>query len=105
MHFFKILNEIAFLNPNKLRKRQKERLQTSFMAVLNGLLSRQAKIIFSSRANFTFPYSKPSLLNIHRNQQHGIEYVYKSILMVKFHEISILLPKSHKKIRKNTITL
>ena len=28
--FFKILNEIAFLNPNNLKKRQREWLQTFF---------------------------------------------------------------------------
>ena len=44
--FFKILNEITFLNSNNFRKRQKERLQTLFKAILDGLLSRQAKTIF-----------------------------------------------------------
>ena len=38
MHFFEILNEIAFLNHN-LRKRQKEKLQTFFPVILNGPLS------------------------------------------------------------------
>ena len=43
---FEILKETAFLNPNNLRKRQKERLQTFLTATIDGLLSRQAKIIF-----------------------------------------------------------
>ena len=41
--FFKIINKIAFLNPSNLRKSQKERLQTHFPTILDGLLSRQAK--------------------------------------------------------------
>ena len=44
--FFEILKETAFLNPNNLRKRQRERLQTFLTATIDGLLSRQAKIIF-----------------------------------------------------------
>ena len=50
----------------------------------------------------TFPYSQPTLLNICRNWEHGIEYISQN-WWSNFHEISILLPKSHTKIRKNTI--
>ena len=45
--FFKFLNDITFLNSNNLRKGQKERLQTFFPAILDRLLSRQAKMRFS----------------------------------------------------------
>ena len=56
--FFKRLNKIAFLNCNNLRKRQKERLSTFFPAILDRLLSRQAKLRFFKSGFQRFKWSK-----------------------------------------------
>ena len=42
------MNDIVllFLNPKNLRKKQKERPETFFPAILDGLLPKQAKIMF-----------------------------------------------------------
>ena len=40
LFFLEILCEIAFLNPDNLRKRQKEKATNIFTAILDRLLSR-----------------------------------------------------------------
>ena len=58
-------------------------------------------IDFSKILQFTFPYGLTSLINILGHWELEIEYIRQN-WWSNFHEISILLPKSHKKSEKTT---
>ena len=56
-------------------------------------------IDFPKVLQFLFPYSQRSLLDILSNWEHGIGYISQN-WWSNFHEILILLPKSHKNRKK-----